>query len=157
VHANAQLIERLYAALGAKDGDAMAALYAPDAHFRDPAFGDLHGGEVGSMWRMLCGQASDLTAAVSDVEADDSSGSARWVAHYTFSATGRPVENRVSAKFRFRDGLIADHVDTFSMWAWSRQALGPPAYLLGSNPLGQALIRRRAKGRLDAWMARGAN
>jgi ketosteroid isomerase-like protein len=153
-HPNAAVIERLYAALDAGDGEAMASLYAPDAVFSDPAFGELRDGEPGDMWRMLCSQAKDLTVAASDVQADDAAGSANWVAHYTFTATGRPVENRVHAEFRFRDGLIADHRDSFSMWRWSRQALGPPAFLLGSNPLGQSLVRRRARGRLADWRKR---
>src|SRR6266511_3882427 len=38
---NRELIERLYAALDRADGDAMAACYAPDARFSDPAFGEL--------------------------------------------------------------------------------------------------------------------
>ena len=106
------------------------------------------------MWRMLCEQASDLSVTVSDIEATDSDGSARWVATYTFSATGRPVENRVRASFRFRDGLIAEHRDEFSMWRWSRQALGARALLLGSNPLGRTLVRRQARSRLAAWRRR---
>jgi ketosteroid isomerase-like protein len=154
VHPNAALIERLYAALDAADGETMASLYAPDAVFSDPAFGELHGSEPGDMWRMLCAQATDLRVSVSDVSADDSSGSAQWVAHYTFSATGRPVENRVSAAFRFRDGLIAEHRDSFSMWRWSRQALGPPALVLGWNPVGRALFQRRARERLEEWRSR---
>jgi ketosteroid isomerase-like protein len=153
-HPNAALIERLYAALDAGDGETMASLYAPDAVFSDPAFGELRGPEPGDMWRMLCSQATDLRVSVSDVSADDSTGSARWVAHYTFSATGRPVENRVSAAFRFRDGLIAEHRDSFSMWRWSRQALGPPAFVLGWNPVGRALFQRRARGRLEEWRSR---
>ena len=148
---NAIAIEELYRALDAGDGEKMASLYAPDATFADPAFGRLDGAEVGDMWRMLCEQAQDLSVTASDVTADDHEGSAQWVATYTFTATGRPVENRVRAAFRFRDGLIADHRDEFSMWRWSRQALGPAAFLLGSNPLGQALVRRRARGRLAAW------
>ena len=152
-HPNAELIQRLYEALDSKDGDAMAALYTPDAHFRDPAFGDLHGEEVGAMWRMLCSQAGDLAASVTGVEADDHEGSAQWVATYTFTRTGRRVENRINARYRFHDGLIADHRDEFSMWRWSRQALGPPSLLLGSNPLGQSLIRRQARGRLAEWRA----
>jgi len=35
----------------------MTACYAPGAHFRDPAFGDLEGEEIGSMWRMLTGSS----------------------------------------------------------------------------------------------------
>ena len=154
MHPNASIVERLYTALDATDGDAMASLYTPDATFEDPAFGRLEGPEVGAMWRMLCSQARDLSASVSDIEADEHEGSARWQATYTFSATGRHVENRIEARYRFRDGLIADHRDRFSIWRWSRQALGPAALLLGSNPAGAALIRRRARGQLAAWQGR---
>ncbi len=156
-HPNAALIERLYAALDAKDGEAMASLYAPDATFEDPAFGRLEGSEVGDMWRMLCAQAADLSASASNVRADDETGSADWRADYTFSATGRPVENRISSTYRFRDGLIAEQRDRFSIFRWSRQALGPAALVLGSNPLGAAMIRRRARGQLAAWRRRQAS
>ncbi len=40
---NEKLIERFYDSFGRMDGETMAMLYAPDAHFRDPAFGDLTG------------------------------------------------------------------------------------------------------------------
>jgi ketosteroid isomerase-like protein len=155
-HPNAAVIERLYGAMDAADGDAMASLYAPDATFRDPAFGELDGDGVRAMWRMLCERATDLDVTVSDVEADDERGSANWVATYTFTDTGRPVENRISASFRFRDGLIAEHCDEFSLFRWARQALGPPAFLVGSNPLGASLLRRNVRKRLESWRRRNA-
>ena len=55
--ANNETIARLYAAFAARTGAAMTACYAPGAHFRDPAFGDLSGDDVGAMWRMLTGRA----------------------------------------------------------------------------------------------------
>ena len=48
--------ERFYSAFDRHDGDAMAACYAPDAHFWDPVFGDLDSRETGEMWRMLNGE-----------------------------------------------------------------------------------------------------
>src|ERR1700709_2284729 len=62
--ANKETIERLYAAFADRNGAAMTACYAPDAHFRDPAFGDLEGDDVGAMWRMLTGRARDLEIAL---------------------------------------------------------------------------------------------
>lgn len=153
-HPNAAAIERFYAAFDARDAATMNELYAPDVSFRDPAFGSLHGDEVRAMWTMLTGQAKDLSVRASDVRADEESGSAHWRAEYTFTATGRRVVNEIDATFRFgADGKVVEHTDRFSFWRWSRQALGPSALLLGSNPLGQALVRRRARGRLDAFMA----
>ena len=86
-------------------------------------------------------------------EADGDRGSARWVAHYTFTQTGRPVANDVRAAFRFADGLIAEHRDEFDFHRWSRQALGTPGLLLGWTPLLRAAVRRRARAGLDEFMA----
>ena len=117
---DADVVQRLYEAFDRRDGDAMAALYAPDGHFRDPVFGDLTGAEAGAMWRMLTGRAEDLNVELVEHDAT----SAHWIARYTFTQTGRPVVNDVHADIRVENGLIVDHVDRFSFWAWSRQALG---------------------------------
>jgi ketosteroid isomerase-like protein len=150
---NAELIRRLYAAFGERDGGAMAALYAPDARFSDPVFPDLKGEEPGAMWRMLTGRADDLKIELLEHEADDDRGSARWIADYTFTQTGRPVTNDVRATFRFAQGLIAEHRDDFDFHRWSRQALGTPGMLLGWTPILRASVRRRARAGLDEFMA----
>lgn len=144
---NRELIKKLYAALDARDGEAMASCYAPDATFRDPVF-TLAGSDVGDMWRMLTSRAKDLRCEASDVEADALTGSANWVAHYTYSATGRAVVNRIHAQFRFRDGAIAEHVDAFNLWKWSAQAIGLPGTLLGWTPMVRGKIRRQAAATL---------
>jgi ketosteroid isomerase-like protein len=152
-HPNEDLIDRFYAAFAARDGDAMAACYAPDARFSDPVFPDLEGREPGEMWRMLTGRANDLQIQLTERAAGDDGGSARWLADYTFSQTGRPVHNDVRASFRFADGLIAEHRDSFDFHRWSRQALGAPGLLLGWTPLLRAAVRRRSRSALDEFMA----
>lgn len=147
---NRELIHRLYVALDRRDGEAMAACYHPDATFRDPVF-RLRGDECGDMWRMLTSRATDLRAEAHEVTADASAGAARWIARYTYSGTGRPVENHVAARFRFADGLVVEHVDTFDLWRWSRQALGPVGLVLGWSPLMQGKVRREAKRALDRF------
>ncbi len=149
---NRELIKKLYAALDARDGEAMASCYAPDATFRDPVF-TLAGSDVGDMWRMLTSRAKDLRCEASDVEADALTGSANWVAHYTYSATGRAVVNRIHAQFRFRDGAIAEHVDAFNLWKWSAQAIGLPGTLLGWTPMVRGKIRRQAAATLAKFSA----
>jgi len=149
---NTQLLERLYEAFDRRDGDAMAACYAPDARFNDPVFGDLSGEEAGAMWRMLTGRAADLSVELLEHQADESSGSAHWVARYTFTQTGRAVVNDVRAEFRFAGGLIAEHVDRFSFWRWSRQALGTPGVALGWTPLLRRKVGGTARAGLDAFM-----
>jgi ketosteroid isomerase-like protein len=147
-HPNADLIERFYTALGSLDGAAMARCYSPQAFFEDPAFGKLDAGDAGAMWRMLTSRAADLTLELSEVTADDRTGSARWIAHYTFTQTGRPVVNDIRATFHFADGLIVEHHDRFDWWRWARQALGPPGLLLGWNPLFHSAARKKARATL---------
>ncbi len=146
---NAKLIERFYDAFDRHDGGVMASLYAPDARFRDPAFGELTGEEAGDMWRMLTGRAEDLKVELADHSADGDTGTAHWIATYTFN-TGRPVVNDIRARFRFRDGLIAEHEDSFSFSKWARQALGPAGIVLGVPPF-NAIVRRKARADLDRF------
>ena len=148
---NDAVIERFYGAFAQRDGAAMEACYAPDVHFSDPVFTDLRGPEAGAMWRMLTRTARDLKVELPEHDA----GSAHWIARYTFSATGRPVVNDVRATFRFTDdGLIADHVDQFSFWTWSRQALGTKGLLLGWTPFLRSKVGGTAKAGLDKFIAK---
>jgi ketosteroid isomerase-like protein len=148
--ANRETIERFYEAFGQCNGSAMTACYAAGAHFRDPAFGDLQGDDVGAMWRMLTGRATDLKIELHEHEADEASGSAHWIARYTFS-TGRPVVNDIRARFRFADGLIADHVDDFDFRRWARQALGPTGNLVALLPPLRGKARAKALDQLEAF------
>ena len=132
----------------------MTACYAPGAHFRDPAFGDLEGDEVGAMWRMLTGRATDLEIELREHEAGEDTGSAHWIARYTFS-TGRPIVNDIQASFRFdADGLIADHVDEFDFRNWAKQALGPSGHLVALLPPLRAKARAKALGAARRLQAR---
>lgn len=149
---SADLIRRFYAAFDAHDGDAMAACYTPDARFEDPAFGELRGEQVGGMWRMLTGRAADLRVELQEHRAEGQEGSAHWIARYTFS-TGRPVVNDIQASFRFEDGLIADHVDRFDFGRWARQALGPMGLAMTVVPPLRAVVRRKARGDLEEFLA----
>jgi ketosteroid isomerase-like protein len=150
---NGALLERFYGAFARRDGDAMAACYADDARFRDPVFGELKGPEIGAMWRMLTGRAPDLTVELVEHDASDSEGTARWIAHYTFSQTGHHVVNDVQARFRFRDGLIVEHVDRFPFYRWARQALGTHGKLLGWTPQLRLSVLRQARAGLERAMA----
>jgi ketosteroid isomerase-like protein len=151
---NEAVIERFYGAFAQRDGAAMAACYAPDVRFSDPVFTDLRGPEAGAMWRMLTERGTDLRVELLEHSADGDGGSAHWRAHYTFSQTGRSVVNDVRATLRFRDRLIADHVDDFDFHRWARQALGPSGLLLGWTPTLRSAVRRKARAGLDEFMAR---
>jgi ketosteroid isomerase-like protein len=152
-NSNDELIRRFYEAFDRRDGEAMAASYAPDARFDDPVFPGLKGDEPGDMWRMLTARAADLKVELAEHEATGDTGSARWIATYTFTQTGRPVVNDVRAAFRFRDGLIAEHRDEFSFAKWSRQALGTPGMLLGWTPILKAATRKKARAGLEQFRA----
>ncbi|PMS21584.1 DUF4440 domain-containing protein [Trinickia dabaoshanensis] len=150
-HPNADVVTRFYQAFQRLDAQQMAQCYADDVSFADPAFGELKGDAARDMWRMLTQRAQDFSLTFSDVEADDRSGRATWTATYVFTRTGRVVVNRVQARFAFREGLIAEHRDSFDLWRWARQALGAKGALLGWTPFVQNAIRAQARASLDAY------
>ncbi|MDR5775314.1 MULTISPECIES: nuclear transport factor 2 family protein [unclassified Caballeronia] len=155
-NSNTELIERFYRAFQERDAEGMAACYAPDIRFQDPAFGLLHGREVGDMWRMLLGRAADFSLTVDEIRSIGQTASAVAIARYTYSATGRPVVNRIESRFAIRDGFIVEHIDTFDLWRWSRQALGASGLLLGWTPRMRATIQKKARRALSDYRNKAA-
>ena len=159
MHPNAETIKRFYAAFAELDPEAMAACYADDVRFDDEVFSLRGKAQVMGMWRMLCeatrAKGQDVWRLdTSGIEADARTGQAHWDAHYRFSATGRLVLNRIDAAFSFHpDGLIVTHRDRFDFWAWSRQALGAPGWLLGWTPLLRHKVRQQAAANLRKFLA----
>ena len=149
---HAELIHTFYDAFGRKDYAAMADCYHPDIHFSDPVFEDLYGDEAKAMWHMLCLQGEDLMVTVSDVEADDDTGSAHWTAVYTFTPTGRTVRNQIDASFEFEDGKIIRHVDAFDLWRWLRQAVGWSGVAVGWTSSAQEKVRDTGMKGLDKFL-----
>jgi len=152
MHPNEELIEIFYASFQRLDAEAMARCYHPDIRFSDPVFPNLSASEAGAMWKMLCSQAKTLEVTFADVQANDETGKARWEARYNFSATGRPVHNKIEAAFEFRDGKIIKHTDSFDFWKWSRMALGPVGFFLGWTPLLRRKVQKQARERLARFM-----
>ena len=148
------LIVRFYDALGRRDAATMAACYARDATFADPVFGKLDAADVAAMWRMLCARGKDLRIATSGVHADAEGGRAHWQASYSYGPTQRPVVNEIDAAFRFRRGLIVEHVDRFDLKRWATQALGLSGRVLCYTPLLGPMVRRQAGDALAAWRRR---
>ncbi len=146
----AAVITDLYESFSRGDADGMAACYHPQVHFSDPVFPDLNGPQVMQMWEALLGRSTDLHVVAGPANAEagstDGAGTGRthWTATYTFAATGRPVVNEIDAEFRFEDGLIREHRDSFGFWRWTRMALGAPGLLLGWSPPLRSRVRRDA-------------
>jgi ketosteroid isomerase-like protein len=151
----AELIERFYRSFQRRDAEGMAACYHKDVVFSDPVFQGLSGEHAKNMWRMLCARGKDLEVTFRDIATDEAgaTGRAHWEATYSFTQTGRRVHNILDAKFRFRDGLIIDHTDSFSFWRWSRQALGPAGSALGWTPILRFAVRRKAQRGLAEFEA----
>ncbi|SRR5690606_17275660 len=149
---NKDLIVQFYSSLQILNHEGMQKAYHPDASFSDPVFGELSCEQVKAMWQMLLTSGQDLQVAFSNVQATDTDGSCRWEAWYTFSKTGRMVHNVVLSKFKFQDNLIFRQDDKFSLWRWSRYALGWPGIFLGWSPWIQNEIKEKARKSLDKFM-----
>ncbi|MET0759586.1 MAG: nuclear transport factor 2 family protein [Flavobacterium sp.] len=154
---NENLITKFYTAFSNLDSETMAKCYHPNIEFQDPAFGILKGKEVANMWRMLISRSKgNLTIAFSNVNSEDKSGSAKWIATYNFSKTNRKVVNVIHAKFEFQDGLIIKHTDNFNVWKWTQQALGLPGYLLGWTPFLQKKIQEQSRDLLKKYQEKNS-
>lgn len=141
-----------YESFSRGDAEGMVACYHNEIIFHDPAFGELRGEQAKNMWRMLIERSGgQLNVTFSDVQASETSGSAHWTAKYKFTQTGRDVVNRIDGTFEFRDGKIARHTDVFSMWKWSRQALGFKGWLLGWSPLVKNAVRKQTSALLKKY------
>jgi ketosteroid isomerase-like protein len=152
MHPNEELLTRFYTCFQQKDPAGMAACYHPDAVFSDPIFQTLKRERAVAMWQMLLGRSKDIEIIFSAIQADEQQGTAHWDARYTYSATGNKVHNIVDAHFRFRDGLILIHQDTFDLAKWASQALGTSGRLLGWTPFMQQAMRRNAAKALDTYI-----
>ncbi len=128
---NKELTEKFYKAFQQKNANEMISCYQDEIEFEDPAFGKLKGIRACAMWEMLCDNATELKIEFSEVKVNESMGSAKWQAWYTFGKTGRKVHNIIDAKFEFQDGKIKKHTDVFNLRRWAGQALGLKGYLLG--------------------------
>ncbi len=153
-HPNEDLIHKFYNSFSEKNSSGMIECYSDSIEFQDPVFGILTGSKPKAMWQMLIERSSGLQISFSNVAANDQTGSADWVAEYDFSKTNRRVTNRIHAEFTFKDGKIATHKDTFSLWKWAGMALGIKGTLLGFTPFVQNKIKSEAISGLELYMKR---
>ncbi|MDP4217404.1 MAG: nuclear transport factor 2 family protein [Bacteroidota bacterium] len=151
---NERLISDFYTCLQCLDWRGVNSFYHADATFYDPVFENLEKGQVTAMWEMLLSGAREFRLDFAGVHADGEDGGCTWTAYYSFSRTGRRVVNKGKAHFRFVDGKIAEHQDEFSLWAWSRQALGLPGLLFGWTSPMHRKIRDMARKSLDKFINR---
>lgn len=150
-HENEQLIECFYRAFQRLDWQAMSDCYHEDIWFSDPVFTDLRSDQVANMWHMLCDKAEEFDLQYSHISADDHYGSARWIASYRFSQTGRRVRNVIFAEFQFKEGKIIRHSDHFSFWKWAISALGLPGVLFGWSGRFKRKVQQKALAGLRAY------
>ena len=152
MHPNQQLLTSFYEAFQRKDFATMQACYADDAVFTDAVFQNLDANQVRTMWEMLIRRGNDLELTFSNVNANDTTGSATWTATYTFSQTKRRVVNHVEARFAFKNGKITRHTDHFDFYKWSKQALGLSGLLLGWTGFLQKKVQQTALKSLTNYM-----
>jgi ketosteroid isomerase-like protein len=139
-------LTRFYEAFARRDGEAMAAMYAPEATFEDPVF-RLAGADIGKMWIGLTGGAKNFSVQFTVAKAGSGAGVVEWTARYLFGGK-RPVVNVIVSEIEMRDGLIVKQTDTFDFSRWAAQALGLPGLLFGRTDWLRRSVARSAAARL---------
>lgn len=149
---NEQIIEEFYSGFAAANSDTMNSCYHPEVVFQDPVFGVLQSQDVRDMWEMLIAKSGgNIAIKFSNVVSVGNTGTTNWTADYVFSSTNRKVHNVVQAQFEFKDGLIYRHVDSFDLYAWSKQAMGLKGTLLGWTAFFKRKIQQTALQNLRSF------
>ena len=150
---NLELLNKFYKSFKKGDAASMVQCYHLNVEFQDPAFGQLRNGKPAKMWEMLLSNKEASPQISFDVLfADKNQGEVEWVAEYFFGPDKRKVINRVKAEFKFKDGKIINHKDSFNLWIWSRQALGVLGLLIGWTPFMRSKIQKMANSRLNKFI-----
>lgn len=152
---NNELIEKFYNSFLNGNVEEMTACYHDDIVFQDPVFGMLKGEEAIKMWEMLLSRRTESTKISFDnIQTTEAGGSASWTAKYIYGAKKRKVTNVVHANFKFKEGKIIQHIDSFDLWKWTQQAMGAVGYLMGWTPFMKNKIQKTTKQQLDSFMSR---
>jgi ketosteroid isomerase-like protein len=149
---NEALIHQFYTAFQQKDVTTMQNSYGNQAIFNDAVFINLDAQQARAMWQMLLSRSEDMKLSFGKVKEDGDKVTAYWEAHYTFTATGKKVVNKIDAEFEIKDGKIIRHTDTFNFHKWARQAFGSGGLLLGWTNVFKEKVRQTAKKKLDDYM-----
>ncbi|WP_435262675.1 nuclear transport factor 2 family protein [Tenacibaculum sp. nBUS_03] len=150
---NNKLVEKFYSSFSSGNIEKMTECYHKDILFHDPVFGTLKGERVLKMWEMLLNRRTNKTKiSFTNIETTMQVGTANWTAKYIYGENNRKVINMVSASFKFKDGKIIEHIDTFNLWKWTQQAIGVKGYLIGWPPFMKKKIQKMAKSRLDNFI-----
>lgn len=150
---NKELVTKFYESFSNGNVTGMLACYHKDVVFEDAVFGKLKGERAFKMWEMLLSQKKgDTKINFDNVNATTENGSANWVAEYLYGDKQRKVVNRVSAVFKFKDGKIIEHTDTFDLWKWTKQAMGATGFLIGWTPFMKNKIQQTTNKKLDEFM-----
>lgn len=140
-----EIIANFYTALNERDATKMVEHYHNDIIFEDPVFGKLEGDEAHKMWHWLCHNGKDLKVTYSDIIINQDIGTARWEARYTYGKRKRPILNKISAEFMFKEGKIIKHKDNFDLKTWATQAIGWKGKVIGGTSYFKKKLQYRSR------------
>lgn len=135
-HPNELLLVKFYTAFQENEYEAIAECYHEDVQFSDDMFENLRGDQVRGMWHMFTrGPVEERKMTFQVIDADELRGRGRWHIDYKFSRTGRMVRNDIESEFRFIDGKIISHHDSFDFARWAKQAFGFKGTFMALGPI----------------------
>lgn len=140
MRSNDEVIKKLYDGLKAGNFNEMKICYDPKVKFSDVAFNLKGIDDVGDMWEMLCTREDEIGVSISNIQADEKTGTADWVADYLYpDSSEKPdkqsrIVNKIKATFIFNDSKIIEHHDTCDTVKLAEMVLGPKGKIIGRVP-----------------------
>lgn len=151
---NSEIIHNFYQSFSEGNAERMIANYHENIEFKDPAFGTLKGARAKNMWRMLLSRNNDIQISYEILEVTKTSAKVNWTARYNYGPQQRKVINHVTAYINFENAKIIKHTDEFSLWIWSRQALGISGLFLGWTGFMKKKIQQKTSHLLENYISK---
>lgn len=107
---------------------------------------------------MLLSQKKESTIITfNSIQASSEKGTVNWIAEYFYGEKKRKVINKVNASFKFKEGKIIEHTDTFNLWEWTKQAMGITGFLMGWTSFMKDKIQATTNKNLDDFIQKDSS
>jgi hypothetical protein len=133
-----EVAQQFFSALSSLNAIAATEFYA-DGHsdlFKDPVFGLEDSAHAKAIWKLLIASSLSYSqktgveplridvAGIQTNSQDENQVRVYWNATYTYSETGRYVENHLTSDLTIENGKITRQRDSFDYCRWTEMALG---------------------------------
>ncbi len=145
VKACSEHIEHLFAAIKARDVEAILGAYAPDCRIDHPLVGKMTKFQFSTAILAFFRQTPDFQLECQVIHADTQCVETQWTLTHAFHLTGRMITLGGTTTYLLSERKIKRQTDRFDRRAWSWQALGMTGLLLSFMAGWRSFVERELR------------